>query len=422
MQKKKLDINTLNNHFSENRDIFIFGADVVGKVVMKILEENNILINGFLDNNKNKCYETINNLPVEHAPKKLLNIKKDSIILIASTYILDIINQLESYGIYDWYPITDILENNNTPNYDSYINSDLQKNYSGGVFTKDFVNFGVTNMIASQKKYLDPRKLFIRSMDIIVTEKCSLKCKDCSNLMQYYEKPINVEGTELLNDYEDLNAVSDEVNEIRIIGGEPLMNKDFHEITSKAASYNKFNKVVVYTNGTICPKDDKLEQIKNDKTFVFITTYGKLSRNAEKLADSLERLGINYNIQPAYGWTDSGRVKEYKRPEKINKNLFKLCCAKHFTTLTDGKIFRCPFSANLERLKALPKSDDDFFNIRNSRNLSNLSEIKIKLKWFLRDKDLIKACDFCPGRSYGQPEIEPGIQAKKIIEYASYPR
>ena len=52
----------------------------------------------------------------------------------------------------------------------------------------------------------------------------------------------------------------------------------------------------------------------------------------------LERLGINYNIQPAYGWTDSGRIKEYKRPEKINKNLFKLCCAKHFTTLTDGKI------------------------------------------------------------------------------------
>ena len=295
---------------------------------------------------------------------------------------MDIINQLESYGFFNWSPLEKILIEKNKSSFDDYIKDDLQRNYSGGVFTKDFVNFNVNNMIASQRKYLDPNKLFIRSMDIIVTEKCSLKCKDCSNLMQYYDKPINIEGSELLTDYEDLNAVSDEVNEIRIIGGEPLMNKDFDEITAKAASYEKFNKVVVYTNGTICPKDEKLEKIKNDKTFVFITTYGALSKNAEKLANSLEKLRINYNIQPAYGWTDSGKVKNYNRPEKINKNLFKLCCAKHFTTLTDGKIFRCPFSANLERLKALPKSEDDFFDIRNARNSSSLKELKLNLKWF----------------------------------------
>jgi len=422
MNQKIVNISQAQDQFNKGKKIYIFGADIVGKVVMKILEENKINIEGFLDNNKNKCFEKINNLPVEHAPKKLLTIEKDSIILIASTYILDIINQLESYGFFNWSPLEKILIEKNKSSFDDYIKDDLQRNYSGGVFTKDFVNFNVNNMIASQRKYLDPNKLFIRSMDIIVTEKCSLKCKDCSNLMQYYDKPINIEGSELLTDYEDLNAVSDEVNEIRIIGGEPLMNKDFDEITAKAASYEKFNKVVVYTNGTICPKDEKLEKIKNDKTFVFITTYGALSKNAEKLANSLEKLGINYNIQPAYGWTDSGKVKNYNRPEKINKNLFKLCCAKHFTTLTDGKIFRCPFSANLERLKALPKSEDDFFDIRNARNSSSLKELKLNLKWFLRDKDLINACNFCHGRSYGQPEIEPGIQTKKVIEYAAYPR
>jgi len=422
MLQKIVNISQAQDQFNKGKKIYIFGADIVGKVVMKILEENKINIEGFLDNNKNKCFEKINNLPVEHAPKKLLTIEKDSIILIASTYILDIINQLESYGFFNWSPLEKILIEKNQSSFDDYIKDDLQKNYSGGVFTKDFVNFNVNNMIASQRKYLDPNKLFIRSMDIIVTEKCSLKCKDCSNLMQYYDKPINIEGSELLADYEDLNAVSDEVNEIRIIGGEPLMNKDFDEITAKAASYEKFNKVVVYTNGTICPRNEKLEKIKNDKTFVFITTYGALSKNAEKLANSLEKLGINYNIQPAYGWTDSGKVKNYNRPEKLNKNLFKLCCAKHFTTLTDGKIFRCPFSANLERLKALPKSEDDFFDIRNARHSSSLKELKLNLKWFLRDKDLINACNFCHGRSYGQPEIEPGIQTKKVIEYAAYPR
>ena len=75
MTKKILDINILNKDFQDGKNIFIFGADVVGKVVMKILEENQIFIKGFLDNNKNKCYEKISNLPVEHAPKKLLGIE-----------------------------------------------------------------------------------------------------------------------------------------------------------------------------------------------------------------------------------------------------------------------------------------------------------------------------------------------------------
>ena len=57
--------------------------------------------------------------------------------------------------------------------------------------------------------------LFIRSVDLILTEKCSLKCKDCANLMQYYEKPINIESEELIGDLHDICSIADEINEIR---------------------------------------------------------------------------------------------------------------------------------------------------------------------------------------------------------------
>ncbi len=30
--------------------------------------------------------------------------------------------------------------------------------------------------------------LNVKHLDLVLTEKCSLKCKDCSNLMQYYAK------------------------------------------------------------------------------------------------------------------------------------------------------------------------------------------------------------------------------------------
>ena len=33
--------------------------------------------------------------------------------------------------------------------------------------------------------------LNVRCVDLVLTEKCSLKCDGCSNLMQYYAKPVD---------------------------------------------------------------------------------------------------------------------------------------------------------------------------------------------------------------------------------------
>lgn len=408
---------------NNDKEIFIFGADIVGKVTHHILLLNDLVVKGYLDNNKNKCINPINGISVHHASEHLEKIDKNSIILIASTYIMDLINQIESQGFFNWVPVTNIIEKNMKLDFRKIISGNLQHNHAGGEFTKDFVDFAVTNMVNSQKKYLDPDMLFIRSVDLILTEKCSLKCKDCANLMQYYEKPINIESEELIGDLNDICSIADEINEIRIIGGEPLMNKQFHEISLKAASYKNVNKVVIYTNGTICPPEEKIASLKHNKIFVFITTYGKLSRNESKLSELLEKHQIQFNNQPAYGWTECGGIDVWNRTPDLNKEIFKNCCAKHFTTMTDGKLFRCPFSANVERLMAIPKAPSDYVSVRGYANSpEKFPKLKKQLRWFLRDKPLIQACDSCNGRTYGDPEITPGIQAKKPIEYLKFER
>ena len=405
-----------------NNDVFIFGADIAGKVVKRLLDKSDLKISGFIDNNRNKCVEAIDNIPVFHA-ESLNQLDKNSVILIASTYIDDIISQLEALNFYNWAPITFIIEHHKQVDFRNLIRGNLQKNHAGGEFTQDFVDFAITNMVNSQKKYLNKSLLFIRSIDLILTEKCSLKCKDCANLMQYYQEPKNIEKQELIDDLADLMAVADEVNEIRIIGGEPLMNKDFHQISKIASSYDKIKKVVIYTNGTICPPDIKLQELKNEKIFVFITTYGKLSRNAQKLVDKLEELKIQYNCQPAYGWTECGGIGVWGRTDLENTEIFRNCCAKHFTTMTDGKIFRCPFSANVERLMAIPEAESDFISLRGIRNQTHkIEDTKKKLRWFLREKPFLSACDSCNGRTYGDPEITPGIQTKAPIEYTLFDR
>jgi hypothetical protein len=403
--------------------VMIFGADIAGKIVSEILKSSGVMPDAFIDNNKNKCDVALNGVPVLHA-SKLQAVDRTTVILIASTYISDIVAQIEEIGFYNWVPIATLLEENWDKNLRNVLQGDLRKNHSGGEFTQDFDEFVLSNMINSQKKYLDPNRLYIRSIDLIITEKCSLKCKDCSNLMQYYENPINIEDDELMRDLADICAVADEINEIRIIGGDPFMKKDFHNIVAKAASYPNVNKVVVYTNGTICPPDEKLLAISNPKTFVFITTYGDLSRNSNKLEDRLKTLGINYNKQPAYGWTDCADVVERQRSKEALLHTFKFCCAKHFTTLTDGRIFRCPFSANVERLHAIPESPEDSVDIRGISKAPALQikQMKDRLKTFLREISYINACNFCNGRTYGDPEITPGIQTKSVLAYVKFPR
>jgi len=407
----------------KHRAIYIFGADIAGKAVQKILDSDGVTVEGFIDNNRNKCDIVLNGVYVYQA-SKLDSLPKDTVFLIASTYIADIIEQLESQGFFDWAPISFVIEANTDRDFRSLVDGELQRNHSGGKFTKDFVDFAVSNMVNSQRKYLDPNLLFIRSVDLVLTEKCTLKCKDCCNLMQYYENPTNVAKQELFEDLEDLVAIADEINEIRIIGGEPLVNKDFHEVSRRATEFENVNKVVIYTNGTICPPDEKLRVLQNDKIFVFITTYGSLSKNAEKLKERLIQLGIQFNYQPAYGWTECGGIEIWGRSAEGNREIFKNCCAKHFTTMTDGKMFRCPFSANAERLRAIPQADGDFASIRGARlaSLDQLKEIKKSLRWFLREKPSLDACDSCSGRTYGDPEINPGIQVKTPLEHLVFDR
>jgi len=402
--------------------IFIFGADIVGKIIAELLKSEHIIVDAFIDNNKNKCDVRIADIPVKHA-SELEHINKDSIVLIASTYISDIITQLESVGLVNWIPIYQILEDKRQDNLEDFLTGNLRYNHSGGEFTHDFDSFVLENMINSQKKYLDPDRLYIRSVDLILTERCSLKCRDCSNLMQYYEYPENIETDELYQNLTDLCSVADEINEIRIIGGDPFMHKECHKVVRHAADFKQVNKVVVYTNGTICPPEDKIAEMATEKTFVFITTYGDLSRNAEKLGALLKKYDIPFNIQAAYGWTDCGEIKQYHRTETELKDIFRFCCARHFTTLTNGKMYRCPFAANMDRLQAMPEMPDNYIDISGVSNQSEqfIQQKKQVLTHYLRHIDFIPACNSCNGRTYGDPEIQPGIQVKKNIDYKRYP-
>ena len=85
----------------------------------------------------------------------------------------------------------------------------------------------------------------------------------------------------------------DHIAEYRIIGGEPLMNKQWAQITT-ASTKIPGSVIYIYTNGTICPKDEVLETLKGKNIHFYITDYDKLSRNIEKLIESLKSINLRF--------------------------------------------------------------------------------------------------------------------------------
>jgi len=86
------------------------------------------------------------------------------------------------------------------------------------------------------------------------------------------------------------------INEIRVIGGEPLMNNDSHLIVEQLSLINEIRKIVIYTNGTIILRNEQIKYFQNNKVLFIITNYGKLSTNILSFKTQLENNNIKFVI------------------------------------------------------------------------------------------------------------------------------
>jgi hypothetical protein len=320
----------------------------------------------------------------------------------------DMIKPLYQMGYTGWKSCGEVLEgfDPSKHTFRSINGSNQDSKYS-----TEHVKYLIRTCLHHHDNYLHPERLTVQSVDLIVTERCSLKCKDCSNLMQYYESPENADLNETLQSIEDLCSKMDEIYEFRVIGGEPFMNKEVHLIVEKLNSMENVHKVSIFTNATIVPKEHQWKAFENGKVRFFITEYLQ-SRNLQPLIEQLERRKIAYVSEKANGWTECGALEKHNRTEEEQKKVFDACCAKNLATLADGRLYRCPFSANAFKLHAVPDYAEDYLLVSNTSRDS--------IRAFLRGRSYISSCDHCNGRSYGDKVIEAGIQTKTPLKYKRY--
>ena len=180
------------------------------------------------------------------------------------------------------------------------------------------------------------KEVHIPYFELVLTTRCTLRCKSCYNLMQYFS-PQNAYTCTLQGITAALDAlfsVVDSVKRVRIIGGEPLLFKDIAKVALYLDREPKVKFFDIVTNGTIKPKDDLLEVLANSqKCNVSISDYSlspniKVPLYYEQIIATLKAHNIGYYViwQGANArWWDPEKIyKRGRSKEDIIKN-FKSC-------------------------------------------------------------------------------------------------
>ena len=220
----------------------MYGCGIQARTIICILESLGLgdLIRIF-DNNKSKIGQQFCGYEVEDA--SILNKSSNQIVILTCSFPAQVLRDLESrHRIVSSFPIYCEFENLLDENSLHSEGLNYQRSLVDIKREFQFYENEILNLVSKLKDDV----LHLKSIDAVVTEGCSLKCIDCSNLMQYYVKPKSSELDLLIHSTEKILKSVDKVLEWRVLGGEPFIYKYLPEYLDHLSSYENIGSMSIY--------------------------------------------------------------------------------------------------------------------------------------------------------------------------------
>lgn len=379
--------------------IIIYGASVYGELAYRALEQMGWKPDYYCDKSENRKeyfgVEVLN-------PEKLDDYRNANIIVASADFFYEIVEMLEEKGIYNLFDMIEMLKM---------------------TLPKEKLSNRALEMYDNRQNYINivrsmgEGKLVFSRIQYVVSERCSLKCRDCTHLMQYYQRPQDIDLQKFKVAFELLLEHVDSIAELRILGGEPFMNRDMGEVIEWYHDDNKIQRISVYTNGTIIPSKAVLKVLQRNKVKVHISNYKTNEEQIEKLVKVFNEYHIQYFVRVYDTWQDAGGVEFRDYSLEQMKDLFSNCFEQNCFTLLKGQLHRCPRSAHAMNLGAMPDVKEDYVDLLHwDGTRTELIEALRKLQ----KRSWIEACNYCGGPNNRTQSIPAGIQILKPIEYTSY--
>ena len=405
-------INEKQNFWKQvkGKKIICFGAGNILKQFLKGNEYWSEKIDCIIDNkisNQIKYIEYSNRkIPVVSAGYLKKISVYNYVILITCAAVDSILNQLRKLAIpekliftvtyYQEYPVDD--------GFKKQLRLDMVTLKILSAYLQDFkVEDRKKEIICNDvESKLQNDDMIIPYMTALVTSKCTLKCRDCNNLVPYCHNSKFISKEIIIQDVTRICSVIDFCICMNITGGEPFLHPDLDKIIAEITDNSKILFVEVITNGTVMPSQEVIKSIRNSKVIIKISRYENFSK-IDKLISLFEDEGIRYLVLDNLSWRTSGGIeRRNKRYDQIKKEYLSCWPGKHCKSMWEGNLYPCARAAFLHEVGADCKDDSLNLSIGNRKLKKKL------LEFYLRE--YMDACDFCDQMNSMGHKVEPAIQ------------
>ena len=244
------------------------------------------------------------------------------------------------------------------------------------------------------KNFYEKGEINISKIDFDVTTRCTLKCKNCTNLMPLFNSSNHIDYSmeDIQNDLERLFSVVNRIHLVQIIGGESLINPKLADILEYCAKQEKIGTIKIITNGTVVPSARVIEVIKkyNQKIYFYISNYSNnpdlqpLLKH-EKIIELLKANQIKVQRAEAMTWFEELPLGLKNYDEQQLKNMFKSCIMKSCISLLNHKIHICAKSASGYELGLIDAHD--FIDLNSNTLRQDIIDFY--------NREYFDACKYC---------------------------
>ena len=256
--------------------------------------------------------------------------------------------------------------------------------------------------ILAETLYLCRQDQCIHNIDSINTFFCNLRCKECSNGIQYRKEKKRIFADSQIYHLEKLTDKLP-ISQCNFQGGEVFTDVNFPEFVEKHSYNSRIGIFTIATNATILPTDSVFKVIKSTGSMIRISDYGTISKEKQTIIDKCNEFDIPcFTFPMAKTWRRFGEYQKRNRTEEQLKHICNKCCfGIHDIMFVDDKIYCC-----LRTLYANAVGDHNDAMIANTLDLNSEFTIK-ELENLVQGKELWRMCDYC---DFPMEEIEPAEQ------------
>lgn len=387
------------NYCDHGGNLILYGAGINGALAAKLLEQQGVQIICFCDSDRKKWgteflgYQVI-------SPEEMKSRYPDAAILVTPTSCQYLFETLPSMGytklfnccsLFMEFEIEDLLLESVLPSY----------------FTKEYLSYSIDDYLRRYSNQKIGNEL--KTLTIVVTERCNLRCKECMSFIPYYKDPKDCDW-DVMNQAIDRLLHLERFSLIEVEGGEAFLHRGLPDLLNKLCASAHVEQIYPITNGTILPSPELLNSLKSRKIIVRISDYGKYSPKLNALTALFEQENVQYAIM-RQRWLKCAEIRNNRKSPVELHELFSNCCKSvGHPFLFHGRLYKCQFATHAERLGAIPRFEEDSVDLTDLN--CSPGELKQKLDAFYTNRAYIQACQYCNGRTYATEPVPIAEQWK----------